>query len=304
MADILLEGLYVLSGLVSLVTAVSAWMDPEHPTRVGTTVFWGFLAGIFIFGRWLPSVVVGAMLVVMGVLTALRQVKFGTLVGATDEFREKAARRLGNLLFVPALSIAVFAFGIAQFTTLGGLVGLGIGAVVATVLALLLTKAGSGMAAQDGSRLLQQIGAASILPQLLTALGALFSAAGVGDVIARGISRVIPAESVVFGVIAYAVGMALFTIIMGNAFAAFAVITAGIGVPFVLEHGANPAIIGSLALTAGYCGTLMTPMAANFNVVPAAVLEMKDKNGVIKAQVPIALLLLAIHIILMVVMGF
>lgn len=304
MADILLEGLYVLSGLVSLVTAVSAWMDPEHPTRVGTTVFWGFLAGIFIFGRWLPSVVVGAMLVVMGVLTALRQVKFGTLVGATDEFREKAAGRLGNLLFVPALSIAVFAFGIAQFTTLGGLVGLGIGAVVATVLALLLTKAGSGMAAQDGSRLLQQIGAASILPQLLTALGALFSAAGVGDVIARGISRVIPAESVVFGVIAYAVGMALFTIIMGNAFAAFAVITAGIGVPFVLEHGANPAIIGSLALTAGYCGTLMTPMAANFNVVPAAVLEMKDKNGVIKAQVPIALLLLAIHIILMVVMGF
>lgn len=304
MADILLEGLYVLSGLVSLVTAVSAWMDPEHPTRVGTTVFWGFLAGIFIFGRWLPSVVVGAMLVVMGLLTALRQVKFGTLVGATDEFREKAAGRLGNLLFVPALSIAVFAFGIAQFTTLGGLVGLGIGAVVATVLALLLTKAGSGMAAQDGSRLLQQIGAASILPQLLTALGALFSAAGVGDVIARGISRVIPAESVVFGVIAYAVGMALFTIIMGNAFAAFAVITAGIGVPFVLEHGANPAIIGSLALTAGYCGTLMTPMAANFNVVPAAVLEMKDKNGVIKAQVPIALLLLAIHIILMVVMGF
>lgn len=304
MADILLEGLYVLSGLVSLVTAVSAWMDPEHPTRVGTTVFWGLLAVIFVFGRWLPPVLVGAMLVVMGLLTALRQVKFGNLVGATDEFREKSARRLGNLLFVPALSIAVFAFGIAQFTTLGGLVGLGIGAVVATILALLLTKAGPGMVAQDGSRLLQQIGAASILPQLLTALGALFSAAGVGDVIAKGISRVIPAESIIFGVIAYAVGMALFTIIMGNAFAAFAVITAGIGVPFVLEYGANPAIIGSLALTAGYCGTLMTPMAANFNVVPVAVLEMKDKNGVIRAQLPIAFLLLVIHIILMVVLAF
>lgn len=304
MADILLEGLYILSGVVSLLTAISAWNDPEHPTRLGTTVFWGLLGIIFILGRWLSSALVGAMLVVMGLLTAFRQVKFGSLVGATDEFRERQAKRLGNLLFLPALSIAVFAFGIAQFTNLGGLVGLGIGAVVATILALALTKAKVTVAAEDGSRLLQQIGAVSILPQLLTALGALFSAAGVGDVIAQGISRVIPAESILFGVSAYAVGMALFTFIMGNAFAAFAVITAGIGVPFVLEHGANPAVIGALALTAGYCGTLMTPMAANFNIVPAAVLEMKDKNEVIRTQLPIALLLLVIHIILMLVLAF
>lgn len=304
MADILLEGLYILSGVVSLLTAISAWNDPEHPTRLGTTVFWGLLGIIFILGRWLSSALVGAMLVVMGLLTAFRQVKFGSLVGATDEFRERQAKRLGNLLFLPALSIAVFAFGIAQFTNLGGLVGLGIGAVVATILALALTKAKVTVAAEDGSRLLQQIGAVSILPQLLTALGALFSAAGVGDVIAQGISRVIPAESILFGVSAYAVGMALFTFIMGNAFAAFAVITAGIGVPFVLEHGANPAVIGALALTAGYCGTLMTPMAANFNIVPAAVLEMKDKNEVIRTQLSIALLLLVIHIILMLVLAF
>ena len=84
--------------------------------------------------------------------------------------------------------------------------------------------------------------------------------------------------------------MAIFTMIMGNAFAAFAVITAGIGVPFVINLGANPAIVGALGLTAGYCGTLMTPMAANFNIVPASILEMENKNGIILVQAPVVLL--------------
>ncbi|WP_333595055.1 5-oxoproline transporter, DUF979 family subunit, partial [Anaerospora hongkongensis] len=49
----------------------------------------------------------------------------------------------------------------------------------------------------------------------------------------------------------------------------------------------------------GYCGTLMTPMAANFNIVPAALLDLPDKNGVIKAQIPTALLLLTVNVFLM-----
>lgn len=39
--------------------------------------------------------------------------------------------------------------------------------------------------------------------------------------------------------------------------------------------------------------------AANFNIVPAALLELSDKNAVIKAQVPTALLLLAANIALL-----
>ena len=75
----------------------------------------------------------------------------------------------------------------------------------------------------------------------------------------------------------YCIGMALFTMIMGNGFAAFAVITVGIGYPFLIAQGANPVVVGALGLTAGYCGTLMTPMAANFNIMPAALLETKSK---------------------------
>ena len=75
--------------------------------------------------------------------------------------------------------------------------------------------------------------------------------------------------------LAYGLGMVLFTVIMGNAFAAFPVMTAGIGLPLLIQqHGADPAILGSIGMLTGYCGTLMTPMAANFNLVPAALLEL------------------------------
>ena len=55
----------------------------------------------------------------------------------------------------------------------------------------------------------------------------------------------------------------------------------------------------AIGMLSGFCGTLMTPMAANFNIVPAALLELRDEYGVIKAQVPTALLLLATNVVLM-----
>ena len=146
---------------------------------------------------------------------------------------------------------------------------------------------------------MDNVGVTGILPQLLSALGALFTAAGVGDVIAKGVSAIIPEGSKLIACIVYCVAMALFTIIMGNGFAAFSVITVGIGIPFLIAQGANPVIVGALGLTAGYCGTLCTPMAANFNIMPAALLEVKNKYAIIKSQVPVALCLLVIHIIIM-----
>jgi uncharacterized membrane protein len=46
-------------------------------------------------------------------------------------------------------------------------------------------------------------------------------------------------------------------------------------------------------------GTLLTPVAANFNIVPVALLELPDKNAVIRAQVPTALTLLAVNVALL-----
>ena len=207
-----------------------------------------------------------------------------------------------------ALLIGVCAFLIVQFkinkTPIPSAVGIGGGAIIALIAALILTKPNISEVNEDTNRLLMLTGASALLPQLLAALGAVFTKAGVGTVISNGISAVVPSGNTVLGVVIYAIGMAIFTMIMGNAFAAFSVITVGIGIPFVIAHGGNPAIIGALGMTAGYCGTLMTPMAANFNIVPASILEIKDKNQVIKTQIPIALTLLVIHIILMLLLGF
>ena len=60
-------------------------------------------------------------------------------------------------------------------------------------------------------------------------------------------------------------------------------ITSAIGVPMlVVAHGANPAAIGAIAMLAGYCGTLMTPMAANFNIVPVALLKCVTNTALLK----------------------
>jgi uncharacterized membrane protein len=99
--------------------------------------------------------------------------------------------------------------------------------------------------------------------------------------------------------------MALFTVIMGNAFAAFPVMTAAIGLPLIVgRFGGDPVVMSALGMLSGFCGTLMTPMAANFNIVPAALLELPDRNAVIKAQIPTAILMLAANTALMAVFVF
>lgn len=70
----------------------------------------------------------------------------------------------------------------------------------------------------------------------------------------------------------------------------------------MLAHGANPVVIGMLALTCGFCGTLCTPMAANFNTVPVALLDMKKPMGVIKNQVPVAIIMMVVQIVMMILL--
>jgi uncharacterized membrane protein len=305
----LLEFFYILTGLIMIISAVFILKDDKHPAKFGSAAFWTILGFIFITGKYagkgIPYWLIGVLIVVMGALTLTKKVKIGTLSNSSEAFRQEQAMKIGGKIFIPSLALALVAFLVAQYIPkLGGLNAIGISAIVGLILVIAITKTSAKNIAVDGDRLLQQVGAASILPQLLGSLGAVFTAAGVGNVISKGISGVIPQGNILAGVIAYCVGMALFTMIMGNAFAAFAVITAGIGIPFVFAQGANPAVAGILALTAGYCGTLLTPMAANFNVVPAALLETKNKNRVIIAQAPIALTLLVIHIVLMYVFAF
>jgi len=294
----ILEFFYILIGLLAIMTAVRVFRETSHPTRFGTAAFWLLLGVVFAFGNFIPYIIDGILIVLMGCLTMFKQVQIGKIVDVDEEKAKTSARKIGSLIFVPCISLAVIAVAIS-YTPLGGQVGIGIASVLALLIAIAITGAKPKTVFDDSDRMLRQVGTAGILPQLLAALGVIFNAAGVGDVISQGISGVVPEGNRLAGVVAYCLGMMIFTMIMGNGFAAFTVITAGIGVPFVIAQGGDPVVAGALAMTAGFCGTLLTPMAANFNALPVALLEMKDANGVIKAQAPIALLLLVIHIALM-----
>lgn len=298
---ITLDHIYYLIGFLLLVFSVYTLLDKQHRAKWGTALFWAIYGVTFLFGKEIPGPIVGGLVVVMAGITSCKGLGSGFYGEAASAQKQSEAKKFGNWLFFPTLVVPIITFAIAKFTTLGALIGLGIGSIAGLVVALLMTRETLPHAGNEGRRLIDGIGWAVILSQFLAALGFLFDKAGVGKVVANLVSSVVSPENVLAIVIAYCVGMAIFTIIMGNAFAAFAVITTGIGIPLlVVMHGADPAIVGVLGMLAGYSGTLMTPMAANFNVVPAALLEMTDKNGVIKAQIAVALPMLLINILLMI----
>jgi len=301
------EFFYIIIGIIFIICGIYALKDKDLKTRIPTAAFWFILAFTFIVGPHIPRWITGVCILIIAALTSLNQVKQPKTDVPSKEFARKSADKIGNKIFIPAVSLAVIAVAVAYVLVelkLSTNHAIGISAAIALVIAFIITKAPAKYAHIDGSRLMMNVGPVGILPQLLAALGALFTAAGVGTVIANGVATIIPEGSRFFGVAIYCVGMALFTIIMGNGFAAFSVITVGIGIPFVILQGANPIVVGALGLTAGYCGTLMTPMAANFNIMPAALLETEDKYAIIKSQVPMGITLLVIHILLMYFLAF
>ena len=310
-AQILGEFFYCVIGLVFILVGVKALKDEGCSKKLTTAAFWFLLAFTFIAGPWVPKWLVGAAIVIMACLTAI-----GGVVQSKNDVPDpvevrRHADELGYKIFIPAACIAVVA---VVGATLGTKVpalswltannAIGLSGLVALIVVLLLTKAAPKYAAVDGARLMDNVSTTGILPQLLSALGALFTAAGVGDAISHYVSMVVPENNILIACFVYCLGMALFTMIMGNGFAAFSVIMVGVGVPFLISKGANPVIVGALGLTAAYCGTLCTPMAANFNIVPAALLETKNKYSVIKSQVPFAIVMLLIHVLLLYTLAF
>lgn len=301
------EFFYIIIGIIFIICGVYALRDKNLKTRIPTALFWFLLAFTFIVGPYIPRWITGVIILIIAGLTSMNQVKQPKTDVPSEEFTRKSADRIGNKIFIPAISLAIMAVIVAYILVeleLSTVHAIGISAAIALVIVFVITKAPAKYAPIDGSRLMMNVGPVGILPQLLAALGALFTAAGVGTVIASGVATVIPDGSRFIGVVAYVLGMAIFTIIMGNGFAAFSVITVGIGIPFVILQGANPVIVGALGLTAGYCGTLLTPMAANFNIMPAALLETHDKYVIIKSQAPMAAAMLVVHILLMYFLAF
>lgn len=313
-----LDQLFLLTGLALLVVAWLTCSDRSNPRRWSSGLFWALWAVIYLAGDSLPPVVCGLIVVMLAALGGLGGVSLGKHGQREPAEREASAARHGNKLFLPILAISVLAlvgslalkdvglFGWKLVETKNlTLISVGIGALVGLIGALWMTRERPMQAVREMRRLLETMGPAVILPQMLATLGLLFADAGVGKAVAHLATSYIPVDNALFAVAAYALGMALFTMVMGNAFAAFPVMTAGIGIPILLGmHHGDAAVMAAIGMFCGYCGTLMTPMAANFNIIPAALLELKDKNAVIRAQWPTALMLLAVNVVLLKLLMF
>ena len=308
--------LYWLVGIVLAITTVMTLCDREHPKRWSSGLFWGLFSIAFLVGERLPPMWVGAGVLVMAVIAGFGGVGLGRHKALADRARQASATRLGNKLFVPALAIpliTVFCALVLKSVKIGDaflldpanatFVALGIGSVCAFGLACMLTRDTPMQAMRESRRLTEALGWALVLPQMLAMLGLMFNDAGVGKAVAHLATAYIDLDYRLVAVIVYVLGMALFTIIMGNGFAAFPVMTGGIGVPVLVGvYHANPAVMAAIGMFSGYCGTLLTPMAANYNIVPAALLELPDKYAVIKAQVPTALAMLVVNMVLLYVL--
>ena len=305
MPKVIAEIFFIIIGIVFILVGLKALADKQFTNSKTSALFWFIVAFTFIAGPYVPKFITGLCVVLMALLTAVGKVGQSASDVPTATETRANADKLGNKIFIAPLVLALSAWIIATvWKKLGANNAVGLSAMIALIVVFMVTGSKKEYAIKDGTRLMDNIGPVGLLPQVLAALGALFTAAGVGDVIAKGIEMVIPYNNRLIAVIVYCLAMAIFTAIMGNGFAAFSVITVGIGIPFLINQGANPLVVGAMGLTAGYCGTLMTPMAANFNIMPAALLETKNKYGIIKMQLPYAIAMLIAHIILMYICAF
>jgi len=315
---ITLHWLYVLAGLVFASFALASARNRKNPRRLGNAAFWSLLAISYWFGDFLGDIGNGVLVLALVALAGFHLLGRAAAKTTTDDERERFSERYRNKLFLPALIIPFTAFiGTLLFTYTplkdSGLIDpksvtlvlLGLGVIVALIVCYVWLRPAATAGVDEGGRLADSIGWALVLPQMLAALGAVFAAAGVGTTIGAVAGSIIPHGSIFLAVLLYALGMVVFTMIMGNAFAAFPVMVAAIGVPILIQQdGGRAAVIGAVGMLAGYCGTLMTPMAANFNIVPAALLELKNQYGVIKAQVATAIPLLIANIAILYIAGF
>jgi uncharacterized membrane protein len=321
------DALFRLAGVLFAAYALSGALDATNPKRWGNGLFWGLVAVVFLFGSpiplfhipALPKLWIGLAVIAMALIAGLGLTGRAEIPSTTTEERVTSAHRWKEVLFavvliVPAVALAGSLW--AKYAVIGGhplvadpkqisVISLIAGVILASTVAAVLFRPTPAVYLREGRRLTDSVGWAAILPQALAALGVVFTFGKVGDAVGAVATHYLPLGSPGAAVAAYTVGMAAFTMIMGNAFAAFPVMTAAIGLPLIVGrfHG-DPAIMAAIGMLSGFSGTLMTPMAANFNIVPAALLELKDRNGVIKAQVPTAFLMLIANTVLMYVLVY
>lgn len=302
--------MFVIFGLLSFKNKNKALNN-----KIASGIFWLAYGITFLFANILPSFITGLVVIVLALIALINVMKPASNPNLEEdnEFEIKGAKQFGNKLFIPALFVPLITLigtFIAPYIPFIGkqsqtLIALVFAIIISFCIAIYMFKASPIRALHDGAHTMDEIGWAALLPQVLATLGIIFLNVGIGDQVSRLLSMYFSFNSLFFSVTFYTFSMAIFTIIMGNAFAAFPVITAAIAIPILIHKmGGDPTIIGAIGMLSGFCGTLMTPMAANFNIIPVALLNIDDKNAVIKVQFLSGLLILIANTLLIYFLAF
>jgi uncharacterized membrane protein len=299
-----LEAVYIATGLLLWIFAIIIWRDHTHSRRIGAGFFWCILGVIFAFGSLLPHAITGILVVLLVVLDGTGQVESRHVRELAPGLRavQPTARLFLPIAAIPCATLLMAAgfYAVGRDFGTGALVGFGVGAVVSMLAVLKVTGGTWGTLLNEGRKLNETMGSVNILPQLLASLGSILLAAHVGDLVTIGVRHLVPTGNLFFLAFANCFGMTALTILLGNSFAAFPVIAAGVSLRLIVEPlGVDPAMVAIITLSAGASGTLVTPMAANFNAVPARLLGMRSEHGVIRFQWPFALAMWLFHVLLL-----
>jgi uncharacterized membrane protein len=300
-----------LLGIVLLISAFRALTNRKQKRRVMTASFWGLYGANFLVGDELSPIIVGSAVFLMAAIAGLGGVQAGKHAFPDDQTRADSARRLGIKLFVPALTIPLMTMVFTLFAhrlVLGGrsiidpsntvLLSLGLAVIIALVVTCIITRDNPMQSTVEAHRLIDSFGWPIVLPQVLAILGLLFIRAGVGTSVTHALTPLLEINSKFLTVVVYCLGMMSITMVMGNAFAVFPLMAAGVGIPILItQYGANPAIVAAVGMFSGYCGSLVTPMNATYNIVPVSLLDLGGKYSLIRLQIMTAIPLILFNVL-------
>ncbi|VTM53369.1 membrane protein [Klebsiella pneumoniae] len=153
---------------------------------------------MFLLGDWTYQLVgdkrtvniaVGGVVVILALIAGFGGVRLGSYHQRTQEEKTASAKRLGNKLFFPALAIPVVTvigvllfnnlpswqvalFGPGNHATLITLFSMTVGTLIGLAMAIRMTHETVAQPMQEARRLLDSVGWAFILPQILAGAGA------------------------------------------------------------------------------------------------------------------------------------
>lgn len=154
---ILAEIFFSIIGLVFIATGVKAFRDTATAKHVTTGIFWTIMGVCFIIGKYIPSWIVGVLIVASAVITAI-----GGVVQTKNDIPTKEETRANATASATKFYFGVVLALVSVIAAMHGLVSgnnaIGVSAIFGAIAVFAITKAPAKSIVTEGSRLLDNMG--------------------------------------------------------------------------------------------------------------------------------------------------